>query len=163
MTSDERREPTIDELSEMVSKIIGTELVTIAKNAPSPRQAALLASHFGYNKDMIQATRWAAIIKRGERSGIYEVGTFEKILGPRIIEGESSYDIKDNKTVVEFKLYDPISNRLDALNHQESFQLLNDLRKFLYTEYGNDVHIVRYSTPRKSRFSTSVRWGGRHG
>ena len=87
MTSDERREPTIDELSEMVSKIIGTELVTIAKNAPSPRQAALLASHFGYNKDMIQATRWAAIIIRGERSSANLNRKFVDIIPPGVYSG----------------------------------------------------------------------------
>ncbi|MDD3297135.1 MAG: hypothetical protein PHU64_07270 [Candidatus Omnitrophica bacterium] len=163
MTAEPNINLSIGELTEKVQSIIGTELVTIAKNAPSPRQAAILASHFGYNKEMIQATRWGAIIKRGERQGIYEPGMFDKILGPCIVEDNEIYDIKENRTVVEYRIYDPVSNKLDSLNFMESLQLLNSIKKFIYEKYGSDVHIIKHRTPRKTPYKTDVRWGVRHG
>lgn len=144
------------ELARLASSIVGTHLVLIARDAKSPRHAARIAAYLGHDRNMIQATRWAAIIARRERDGEEKKGVFEQFFGP--IPNEKFGEMPDfrKKTQIQIEHYCEAEGKWQPLNKSELIDVLTALREILR---GKGARIIEISNPAtNSKWPSSIRW-----
>jgi hypothetical protein len=152
------RKHTTSELLELGAPIVGTPLVLIARDAPSPRAAARIALYLGQDLQMAQATRWAAIVALRERNGDEKKGTFEQFFGP-FDEGHYG-ELPDmrQKTLLQFEFMSKDEDKWQPLNLSEIRTVLDELSTL---NKGRGVRFSVVTNPsdrERSRWPSKPRW-----
>ena len=111
--------PDVADLTRKASTVAGTRLAGVAWQSRSPSEAAEVAAFLGHAKEVVQATRWAAVVAREERAGKLPPGTFWTILGPPQ-DGDGRVDMpRRSACPIRLDVFCRASTRWSPLNAAE--------------------------------------------